>query len=308
MSRWLNHHLQAMKRVLSRFAANKLSSFMIFVVFSVALCLPTLFYIAVDNLSSLTKHFENETEVSVFLTLDANAKSISDIEAKLKKHQLVKSVQFVSKGEAWQALQTKMKLDQHDADQRLLAIKQNPLPDAFFVQTHEVSITAREALKTELSSLPAVAEVLINAEWVERLATLLALGKKLTNVVALLLLGVLLVVVGNTIRMQIITQKDEIEVSKLMGATNQFIKVPFLYAGVLYGFFGGLLALILVHGIVFSLNLSLLEITTLYESDFTLSMSTFDVSIMVMSVAITVGWLGAYIAVSRTIAAFSIDK
>jgi cell division transport system permease protein len=217
-------------------------------------------------------------------------------------------VQFVSKGEAWQALQTKMKLDQYDADQRLLAIKQNPLPDAFFVQTHEVSIAAREALKTELSSHPAVAEVLINAEWVERLATLLALGKKLTNVVALLLLGVLLVVVGNTIRMQIITQKDEIEVSKLMGATNQFIKVPFLYAGVLYGFFGGLLALILVHGIVFSLNLSLLEITTLYESDFTLSMSTFDVTIMVMSVAITVGWLGAYIAVSRTIAAFSIDK
>jgi cell division transport system permease protein len=114
----------------------------------------------------------------------------------------------------------------------------------------------------------------------------------------------LLVVVGNTIRMQIIMQKDEIEVSKLMGATNQFIKVPFLYAGVLYGFFGGLLALALVYSITFSLNESIVAITTLYQSDFKLALSYLNVSAMVMSVAVAVGWLGAYIAVSRTIASY----
>lgn len=304
MSRWLNHHLQAIQLVLSRLAANKLSSFMIFLVFSVALCLPTLFYIAVDNLTALAQHFENETEVSVFLTLDANETQRDEIDALLKNHASVQVVQFVGKDEAWQALQDKMLVDKNDTQQRVLALKQNPLPDAFFVQTKDVDIPTREALKASLLTHPAVAEVLINAQWVERLNTLLALGKKLTNFVALLFVGVLLVVVGNTIRMQIITQKDEIEVSKLMGATNQFIKVPFLYAGVLYGFFGGLLALGLVYCMIFSINASIVAITTLYQSDFKLSISYLDVSLMVLSVAITIGWLGAYIAVSRTIASY----
>jgi cell division transport system permease protein len=304
MSRWLNHHLQAIQLVLSRFGANKLSSFMIFLVFSVAICLPTLFYIAVDNLTALTQHFENESEVSVFLTLDASDKQRNEIDALLKNHISVKASQFVSKDEAWKDLQDKMRVDKNETQQRVLALKQNPLPDAFFVQTHDVSIVTREALKTSLLTHPAVAEVLINSEWVERLNTLLALGKKLTNFIALLLVGVLLVVVGNTIRMQIIMQKDEIEVSKLMGATNQFIKVPFLYAGVLYGFFGGLLALALVYSITFSLNESIVAITTLYQSDFKLALSYLNVSAMVMSVAVAVGWLGAYIAVSRTIASY----
>jgi len=280
---------------------------MIFVVFSVALCLPTLFYIAVDNLTALTQHFENETEVSVFLTLDASETQRNAIDALLKNHASVKTLQFVSKDKAWQDLQDKMLADKNETQQRVLALKQNPLPDAFFVQTQDVSIATREALKASLLTHPAIAEVLINAEWVERLNTLLALGKKLTNFIALLLVGVLLVVVGNTIRMQIVTQKAEIEVSKLMGATNQFIKVPFLYAGVLYGFFGGLLALALVYLILFSLNESIVAITTLYQSDFKLTLSYLDVSVMVMSVAVTVGWLGAYIAVSRTIAAYKMQ-
>lgn len=304
MSRWLNHHLQAIRLVLSRLSANKLSSFMIFLVFSVSLCLPTLFYIAVDNLTALTQHFENETEVSVFLTLDANEQQRNEVDALLKSQASVKVAQFVSKDEAWQTLQDKMLTDKNETQQRVLALKQNPLPDAFFVQTHDVNVKSREALKATLISHPVVAEVLINAEWVERLNTLLALGKKLTHFVALLLVGVLLIVVGNTIRMQIISQKDEIEVSKLMGATNQFIKVPFLYAGVLYGFFGGLLALGLVYLMIFSLNQSIVAITTLYQSHFKLMISYVDVSLMVMSVAVTVGWLGAYIAVSRTIASY----
>lgn len=305
MSRWLNHHLQAIKLVTQRLVANKLSSAMIFLVFGVSLCLPTLFYIAVDNVTSLTQHLQNETEVSVFLKLDATDKQREEVQHLLAQHASVQVSQFVSKKEAWQQLQDKMHAG-NETQQRVLNLSQNPLPDAFFVQTKEVTLAAREALQTDLSNHTAVAEVLINAEWLSRLNTMLALGKKLTNFVALLLAGVLLVVVGNTIRMQIITQKDEIEVSKLMGATNQFIKVPFLYAGVLYGFFGGLLALCIVYLIVFSLNQSITEITTLYQSDFKLHISHSDVGLMVMSVAVTIGWLGAYIAVSRTIKSFKI--
>ena len=305
MNLWLNHHKHALQLVLKRMLDNRLSNIMIFIVFSVALCLPSLFYIAVDNIAQLTNHMQQETEVSVFLKLNASDAERENVRNTLAQHAAVKTHTFVTKEEAWAQLKTKTAANGSGNDP-LLQLNKNPLPDAFFVQMVSTDNQRLQAFQQEIQALAGVTEVLVNAEWVEKLNTLLALGQKIVFFTALLLASVLLIVVGNTIRMQIITQKDEIEVSKLIGATNPFIKVPFLYAGVLYGFIGGILALLMVSGIVYSFNASIAALSQLYHSDFSLHIDHLKLAGMVMGGAVLIGWLGAYIAVSRTINTFKI--
>jgi len=109
------------------------------------------------------------------------------------------------------------------------------------------------------------------------------------------------------VRMQILTQKDEIEVSNLMGATSSFIRTPFLYAGILYGLFGGLLAIVIMTGIMQIFNYSIAQISSLYSSDFSVALFNFQLFISIILTATFIGWLGSYIAVSRSIASFKIN-
>lgn len=300
----LTRHWQAIKLVLTRMSNNKLPSFMIFLVVSVAMCLPGLFYISVDNLSKLTEHMQNETEISIFLKLDANAKTIEKIDALLAQNSAIKQFHLVTKDEAWQKLKAKSESN-HEASDVVNQLNKNPLPDAFFIQAKSTDPEALESLKNELKALPGVEQSLLNTEWAKRLSTLLALGKKIIFFISLLLAVALLVIIGNTVRMQILTQKDEIEVSNLMGATSSFIRTPFLYAGIFYGLFGGLLAILMIAGVVQAFNYSIAQISSLYSSDFSLALFNTNLFASIIIMAIAIGWLGAYLATSREIASIN---
>lgn len=300
MSNWLNHHLQAIKLVLSRLFGARLSTFMISLVIAVALALPGMFYLVVDNLSRLTDDLQNETEISLFLKLDTSQQKIAEIDATLAKHREINRYRFVSKEEAWQQLQDQ-KQENADISNAINQLGKNPLPDAFFILPRSTDPEQLEALRKTLQQIEGVEQALLNAEWAKRLAGLLNLGKKFVLTIALLLAGVLLVIIGNTVRMQILTQKDEIEVSYLIGATNSFIRVPFLYAGACYGMLGGILASIMIAGIVVSFNHSIAEISRLYNSDFSLQVINLKLYCTLIAGSILIGWLGSYIAVSRAI-------
>ena len=302
MSNWLNHQLQVIRLVLSRMRDNLLSSFMICLVVGVAMCLPSLFYLGVDNLSKLTDHMQNETEISSFLKLDASKSTVAEIDKFLAKNSAIKHYQLVTKDEAWRQLQAKSKDDSEVGD-AINQLGKNPLPDAFFVQAKSSDPEALEALRTELQSIPGVEQALLNTEWAKRLSTLLSLGKKLIFFIATLLAVVLLVIIGNTVRMQILTQQVEIEVSYLIGATQSFIRTPFLYAGMLYGLFGGLLAILMITGMIQTFNYSVAQIAHLYSSDFRLSLFNSKLYLAVIVSAILIGWVGSYLAVTRAIAA-----
>ncbi|MGB4813000.1 MAG: permease-like cell division protein FtsX [Methylophilaceae bacterium] len=294
----MNTHLQALKLVLARMRQNKLSTFMISLVIAVALCIPALFYIGVNHLTTFTSQLQSETELSLFLKLDADQAAINTINNALASNKSIKNVKFVSKDEAWQQL--KAKAETNDLDK-------NPLPDAFFIQSNTADPTALDALKSELSKLTNVEKVLLNTEWVKRLSAILALGKQIILLVAGLLAVALLVIISNTVRMQIITQKDEIIVSKLMGATNGFIRTPFLFAGMLYGFFGGLLAIIMLITLIWLFNQSIAQLSSLYHGDFGLPIIDKSLFTNIILFAIAIGWLGSYLAVTRAIAANKIN-
>jgi len=306
MKNKLNHHFQAIKLVLLRMRNNPLPSFMISLVVGVAMCLPGLFYIGIDNLSKLTNHMQNETEISLFLKLDASTTTITEIKALLAKNAAIKQFHLVTKDEAWVKLKAASETN-NDNSNTIHQLDKNPLPDAFFIQAKSNDPIALEALKDELQNISGVEQALLNTEWAKRLATLLALGKKITFFISILLGIALLVIIGNTVRMQILTQKDEIEVSNLMGATSSFIRTPFLYAGMFYGLFGGLIAILMMAGVVQLFNDSVTQISNLYSSDFSLSLFNDNLFLAIIGIAISIGWLGSYLAVNRSIASIKIN-
>ena len=306
MSNWLNHHLQAIKLVLFRMRNNALSTFMICLVIAVAMCLPSLFYMVVDNLSKLTDHMQSETEISLFLKQDAGKKTIAEINTVLAKNADIREYHLVTKDQAWKQLQEKSKNNQ-DISEAINQLGKNPLPDAFFIQAKSADPEALEALKDTLKDIPGVEQAILNADWAKRLATLLSIGKKLIFILAILFAIVLLIIIGNTVRMQILTQQDEIEVSYLIGATSSFIRIPFLYAGAIYGLFGGLLSILIMAGIIQTFNLSMIEISRLYNSDFSLQIFNIGLYLAITGAAALIGWVGSYIAVSRAISTMRLN-
>ena len=305
MINWLNQHVQAIKLVLTRMHYNKLSTFMISLVIAVAMSVPGLFYMGVDHLSKLSNHMQDETEISLFLKLDANSNVASEIEAALAKNTAIKQYHLVTKDQAWKEL--KAKAESNKIDNEVSQLTKNPLPDAFFIQAKSADPATLEALKNELQGIPGVDQAVLNSEWAKRLSTILALGTKIILFIAALLALALLVIIGNTVRMQILTQTDEIIVSKLIGATTGFIRTPFLYAGMVYGLLGGLLAMVILTLIVQLYNQSVTQLSHLYSSDFSLPWLNIPLYIAIVVASIFIGWLGSYLSVTRAIAAIKID-
>ena len=187
-------------------------------------------------------------------------------------------------------------------------LTKNPLPDAFFIQAKSTDPETLEKLRNELGNIKGVEQALLNTEWAKRLATILALGNKIILFIAILLAFALLVIIGNTVRMQILTQKDEIEGSQLMGATTSFIRTPFLYAGILYGLFGGLLTILMIEIVIQIFNLSVTKISTLYSSNFSLNLFNANLFCIIIGSAILIGWLGSYLAVTRSVASINLNN
>lgn len=306
MSPWLNRNFQAIKLVLFRMRENRASSLMIILVIGIAMCLPSLFYIGVDNLSKFTHHMQDETEISLFLKLGSNSEVISNMNDNLTSNSEIKSFHFVSKDEAWQSLQAKSNSD-NDIGKTIQKLSKNPLPDAFFIKAKSSDPEALEALRSELQNIQNVEQAILNKEWTKRLSSLIALAKKIIFLIISLIALALLVIIGNTIRMQILSQKDEIEVSNLIGASNSFIRLPFLYAGAFYGFFGGLIAIGFTAFIIKIFNYSIVQISDLYSNDFSLPLFKLDVSIALITIAVFIGWIGSYLATTQSIASIKIN-
>ncbi len=297
MSLWLIQHQQPLKLVIGRMRNNLMATLLMFCVIGVTLCLPAILYTVVDNLSRLSAGVESKPQISLFLKLDASNKI--EIESQLKKHTDIASFEFVSKDDAW----SKMQQDKNTAD-AAASLDKNPLPDAFYITPKKVSPENIAHLQEEMQKWNGVELAQVDANWVKRLDTILKLGKKAVFVLVVLLGFALITVIGNTIRLQIMTQREEIEVSKLIGATNPFIRRPFLYAGVLYGFGGGLAALLILALVTLLFNFSVAEIADLYASNFRLHLPNGLSILALLASATALGWLGSYFAVNRTLAQF----
>jgi len=296
MTLWLTQHIQACKQVLARFSSNGLSTLLIALAIGVTLALPVVLYTVLDNLNGLVSDVKKESHISVFLKKDVNDSARDSIQSALEKNAAIKNVLFVPKDEALKQLAAT------NANEDVInSLEENPLPDAFFIEPKSLNAVAIDKLKYELSQMDGVEQVIVDGAWIKRLNYLLTLGKKAMLVLTALLGLALFAVIGNTIRMQILTQHAEIEVSQLIGATKGFIRRPFLYSGALYGLFGGLLALLIACLVIYIFNQSLVALAAEYKSNFSLSFPNFTTAVATCLLAISVGLVSAYLAVSKSL-------
>ena len=293
---WFSQHAQALKLVLRRFKANKLGSLLICLAIGVTLALPCLLYAVLDSANGLANNVKSESQLSVFLKLDHSEEALVALKISLKNNAAIKTFKFVSKDDALKNLQAA------DANKDVLnSLENNPLPDAFFIEPKQLEPDAIENLKIKLGQLDGVEAVIVDGAWLKRLNALLALGQKALTIVAGLLAFALVAVIGNTIRMQILTQQAEIELSHLIGATKSFIRRPFLYAGALYGLLGGLFALLITFLAVFLFNQSLAPLAAEYQANFSLHLPNFSVCLFICALALCLGIIAAYLAVSKSL-------
>lgn len=292
MRLWLNHHAQALRLVLDRMQRTRLQTLMMLAVIGVTLSLPAGLYVVLDNAEQLTGSLGQSPQISLFLASGSPAATVKEIESRLHAHAGVADHRFVGRDQAWTELQQNTGLDELAG-----GLEKNPLPDAYILHTRSTDPAEVERLRAEMQQWPGVEHAQADAAWIKRLYSLLQVGREATLMLAALLGFALLFVVGNTIRLQILTQREEIEVSQLIGATDSFIRRPFLYAGTLYGLGGGVVAWLVLVAALRLFNDSIAELAQLYASDFRLHMPGMAPSLGLIGIAALLGWLGSYWAV-----------
>ena len=296
MKNWFSQHMQTLELVLRRFKTNKLSTLLICLAIGVTLALPSILYAVLDSANGLANNVKSESKISVFLTLNHDDAAVGNITTALTNEAQINSFKFVSKDDALKNLQAA------DANKGVLnSLQNNPLPDAFLIEPKQLDNDSITRLKSTLSKLDGVEEVIVDGAWLKRLNALLALGQKALSIVAGLLAFALVAVIGNTLRMQILTQQAEIELSYLIGATKSFIRRPFLYAGALYGLLGGLFALLITFVSVGLFNQSLAPLAAEYQADFSLHLPSFSICLVTCALALLLGIIAAYLAVSKSL-------
>lgn len=291
MRAWLRQHRVALARALARLAAQRAASLLNALAIGVALSLPAGGYALLADLQGVAQRASFEPQVSVFLAPDAPRAAL---EARLRGDARVAELRFVSRDEALAELRSAEGLADVIAE-----LERNPLPDTFVLRGAEDGPAALEALAESLRAVPGVARVHVDSAWAERLAALARTGRLALGVLGVVLATGLVAVTFNTIRLQILTQREEIEVSRLLGATDAFVRRPFLYLGLLQGAGGGLLALAILGAGLAVLNEGVGELARAYGSSFRLAFLSWADALSLVAFSAFLGWFGSALSVSR---------
>lgn len=294
MKTWIIQHWEALWFSAKHLTHSPFANLLNVGVIGIALSLPCGLYVLLVNLQGLTKHVANEPQISLFLNTQATPADIVQIETLLKNNIGVKSFDFIAKDRALRDLQKAAGIE--DVVQSLA---QNPLPDAFIVRAKNATAQTLQALQEEFRIWPQVDAVQLDSQWAQRLDALLRLGRIAIFLLALLLGFALTAVTFNTIRLQILTRREEIEVAKLIGATNRFIRRPFLYFGTLQGLLGGMACWLIVASSIHILNFNFADLAKLYSENFKLNQLNIDDTAGLLLFSALLGWLGSWMSVSR---------
>jgi len=294
MSVWLRHHTQSLGQTLSRLAGAPFAALANVLVIGVSLALPLGAYGLLVNLQGFSGSLPTEPQISLFLSGGGARPDVAALEAQLRKAEGVRAVRFVSRDAALAGLKRAPGMAEV-----ITSLRDNPLPDAFVVTLADGDANSVERLEKQFRALPGIAHVQVDSAWVRRIDALLRLGRTAVLLLGTLLGFALVAVTFNTIRLQVLTQREEIEVSKLIGATDAFIRRPFFYLGSLLGAGGALAALAIIYLAFTLLNQDLAQFGTLYGVEVYLHFLSAGDAAAVVFFASALGWMGTYLSVSK---------
>ncbi len=294
---WLASHQANARESAARIARTPLATVLTVTVIGIALALPAGLHLAVANLRAAAAAWEGAARISVFMDVAAGDAGAERLAARLRGRAELAGVEVISRAAA---------LEEFKAESGLAAalemLDENPLPAVVVVTPRDGDPVAVEALRAELARADGVDAVELDARWLARLQAMLELSKRAVALLAALFALAVVVIVGNTIRLDIQNRRQEIEVAKLIGATDGWIRRPFLYEGAWYGVAGGLAALGLIAIAFGLLSGPVAQLAGLYGSDHGLVGLDLGAAGAVLLGGALLGWAGSWLAVARHLA------
>ncbi|MEZ5476203.1 MAG: permease-like cell division protein FtsX [Thiolinea sp.] len=295
---WLHQQQNAIRFSLKRLWFNPVSTWITLAAIAIALSLPTSLHVLLTNMQTLTDDKREVPTITLFMKPNTSEQQAKDRAELLSELAEVIRVQVVTRDEAIEDFKQITGFAE-----TLETLPENPLPHVLIL-TPDLSVLGRNAeelntFSDKLRSYPDVDTVQVDIEWIQRLRAILHIADRIVLVVSVLLGLTVLLVVGNTIRLDIENRKDEITVTRLIGATNAYIRRPFIYGGFWLGVFGGVISLVIVHIALLFLITPVNELAREYGSNFTLSGLTVGMTLQILLISALLGIIGAWLAVGR---------
>ena len=291
-----SRHVHALVGSMGRLARTPFSTGLTVLVIALALALPTALRLLVLNAEAATGGFTNAIDISVYLKTDVPLVKAQQLERNARERSDVARVELITSDKAMEEFRT-----YSGFGSALDALKENPLPHVLHVQPRaDAQTTASvESLRRYFTAWPEVDLVQVDTDWVMRFNAILDVLRNLLVITAALLGAGVLAVIGNTIRLEILNRRAEIEVTKLVGGSNAFVRRPFLYTGMLYGLGGAILALAIVQLAVMILARPIANLAQVYGSHFALLGPPMDDVGVLLATGVVLGWMGAWISAAR---------
>lgn len=292
---WFAQHVRTSIGAVGRIFRQPFASLMIVLVIAVTLAIPAALNLVIKNAHSVSAGWDNALDFSVYLKNDLAVDEARNLAQLIEQRADVEAVELITASAALQEFK-----QQSGFGEALDSLTENPLPHTIVVRPSP-SNTAQSLtlLQEELGNLPEADAVQIDTEWVQRFHAILDIVRQAIAIGAALLGIAIIVIIGNTIRLDIQNRREEIEVTKLIGANNAFVRRPFLWSGFWYGLFGGLLALALVQYGLFLLEQPVARLAGLYQSGIVVMNLTATEMLAILGIGILLGLIGSWFAAAR---------
>jgi cell division transport system permease protein len=298
LARFAQEHLRVFFFSLGKIGRAPLSALLTALVIGIALALPAGLHVLTNNISTVAYSWQESLQISLFLKDSVTEERGVALTKGFNAEAAIAKARYISRAQSLKEFSSESGFG--DA---LELLQDNPLPAVIAVSPNRhLGKTEVQALLQRLEKLPEVELARLDQKWLERLYALIAIGQRAVGIIALLLGLAVMVIIGNTIRLDIEARREEIEVMKLVGAPNSFIRRPFLYSGFWFGLAGGVLAWIMVILGTRALGAPSAELAALYASDFKLSGLAFGDGLALIGAGIVLGWAGALVTVTRRLA------
>ena len=296
MKQWLERHVQTFVGSLGRLWQHPFSTLLTVLVIGIALALPACLHVLVQNVRAASGGWSNALDISVYMKPAATLEQAQQAAERVRKRRDVEDVKLVEADDALEEFRRGSGFGE-----ALDALKDNPLPHALVVRPAAEFREASqvEGLTEELRKIDHVDLVQLDTAWVSRFNAILDVVRRIVLLAAGLFALGILVIVGNTIRLDIENRRDEIEVTKLVGGSDAFVRRPFLYSGVWYGLGGALIAWLIVIVVISVLGQPVQRIAGLYGSTFELNGLGLEGTGVLLLGGVVLGWLGSFIAATR---------
>ena len=296
LSMYWQMHKDAWQVSLQQFFKAPWASMVLVAVIGMAFSLPICLWVIAHNAKLVTNNWHHTAQISVFLDKNIEEAAAKTLLDSIRKLPLVAYANYISPKQGLQQLE-----EQTGMDDVVKLLDENPLPYVVEILPKNLKLEENDALINQLKGYKGVSQVKMDLQWLLRLGAMIELAQKSASGLMGLLCVAVLLVVGNAIRLSVMNRHQEIEVLKLIGATNSYIRRPFLYFGVMHGFLGALLAWGGISILVLWLQVAATRIATLYYTHFSLAGLSFTDGIALLLVGSSLGFLGAYVSVWKQI-------